>query len=141
MQLPEQQIVDRNGLVDILAHFGAWGEAPGVIGMALKGTLVCFRFYRWAGVSGWDVEWLLLQYGIRLCGRSFDKNSLSFLVPKHLANWAEYVMHRNNIPLLGKPVNPANRRAAGKGKIPSWNKPLHPRGLVGDICSLLDSLF
>jgi len=124
-------------LIDLLAQFGVWGEVPGLIRERAHDQLVKIEFDRRGGFSGWEVEKILLRYGVRLCGRGFDHDTLWFHVRKRQANWAEYVLNRYIVPLRTM-HNPKNWHAREMGPVPDWGRPLHPRGIDGLILTLLD---
>lgn len=126
-----------NTILEILAHIGTLFELPGQARQRLQGPLVRLSIYRHGDWTGWEAERLLLNFGIRICGRDFDKDHLYFHVPAHQANWAEYILHRYNAPLTST-YNSNNQAARDGGPIPDWDRPLQPDDLLGIICNLLD---
>ncbi|MBN1815343.1 MAG: hypothetical protein JXA14_26160 [Anaerolineae bacterium] len=122
-------------LLEFLAHIGQLFELPGLVIRSVREPAVRFAFLRGTAWSGWMVEKLLLHYGVRSFGRGFDGGTLWLHVPRHQANWAEYVMRRHGVPLVSA-YNPGNAKAPIV-PIPSWGRPLRPRGFLGKVLDLL----
>lgn len=55
----------------------------------------------YTGITGYQIERLLREYGIPVRGRYADKRRIRISVPKAQAAWAEYVMLRAGIQPLG----------------------------------------
>lgn len=68
----------------------------------------CKRGVGWRGV---DIERLLWRYHVRIFDRGFTKGTLTFRVARRQANWAEYLMCRAGISLVGEMFNPGNATA------------------------------
>ena len=92
-----------------------------------------FAVSRHCGWSGHQMEKMLKRYGVEIWGRNFDRSQLFFRVRLEQANWAEYLLWRHGIPVLGEPFNPQNRAARELG-------PLGKRQRRGWLDRLLDWL-
>ena len=69
---------------------------------------------RKAELSGGEIEQLLKRYGVALWGRGFTsgpEGMLFFYVKRRQANWAEYLLTRRGVPIVGQVFNPANAPA------------------------------
>lgn len=126
-------------ILDAFAKFGTVLELPALINQELRHPMRQFAIFRNTPWTGWQVERLLLDFGVKVWGRDFDANHLKFSVPAHQANWAEYVLYRHGAPVATL-YNPANINAQGRGPIPSWHRELPPHDLGGWICTLLDAI-
>ena len=60
------------------------------------------------GWSGQQMQDLLKRYGVKIWGRGFTKNSLTFRVNRKQARWAEYLLHQNGLAVISKPVDARN---------------------------------
>ena len=72
------------------------------------------------------VEELLGRYKVATYGRTFDARHHYFRVKKRQASWAEYILLRAGVELVGPMVDPANaawakRHPTGKPPTP-WTK-------------------
>jgi len=115
-----------------LADWGLAWERGGVVGV-LRELWACvrrrntwqFAFRRDGGWSGRDVERVLKGYHVRIFDRWFTKRELLFRVMRRQANWAEYLMYRAGVPLVGEVVNPGNlgARERHEGRMPRrWDE-------------------
>jgi hypothetical protein len=68
-----------------------------------------FSIWRGGEWCGLEVERLLWRYRIGVWGRGFTAEAVTFFVKRRQANWAEYVMCRAGVALMGAPFNPKNR--------------------------------
>lgn len=57
-----------------------------------------------------EIESLLNKYGIAVYGRTHDANNMHFLVKKRQARWAEHVMRRAGVELIGGLVDASNAK-------------------------------
>jgi hypothetical protein len=60
------------------------------------------------GWSGRDIEKMLKHYGIKMWGRGFSHDTLTFRVQRKQAKWAEYLLHQHGIPVSSKPFYARN---------------------------------
>jgi len=125
--------------LDAIAKFGTVFELLSLTNQELHRPMRQFLILKNYGWTGWQVERLLLDFGIQLWGRDFDQQHLIFSVPATVANWAEYVMRRYSVPVANL-YNPNNLRAQGRGPIPSWQRELPPHDLPGWLCTLLTAI-
>jgi hypothetical protein len=79
-----------------------------LFGAARNGKMHRFTFESSASFTGYKVEKLLRRYGIRVWGRKVSGTQRSFLVKRSQAVWAEYVLCRAGVPLLGALIEPRN---------------------------------
>lgn len=97
-----------NDIIELLAKLD-WFEYIGTFVRWLSGIQSWkITIDRNCGVSGQQIEDLLTQHGIKVWGRGFTRNTLTFRVKEQQANWAEYLLHQNNVPVLCRPFNPKN---------------------------------
>ena len=68
-----------------------------------------FQIPRACGWSGHQIEQHLLRYGVRVWDRRVDEHCLTFRVKRQQADWAEYLLCRAGVPILGRLFNPRNR--------------------------------
>lgn len=127
-------LIDRiEGAISSLVN-ADWAKArqgPPVIGFAteIARTVVganSWTFYipRESGWAGGDVEALLRRYGVVVWGRRVTGKYSIMSVKERQANWAEYLILRQAIPLAGRLFNPANavyaRKHAPGDRPPAW---------------------
>jgi hypothetical protein len=130
------------GPADFLLAFDIIDMIDEIIGdVRAGGSWHKFMVPRDAGVTGWEVEQLLVRHGVKIWGRGFTSNAMYFSCKGKQANWAEYLIRRKGIPLSCAPVNPRNDEYAKKyspgSEPPGWrDKPRRHRGKQ----SWLDSL-
>lgn len=118
-----------------------WFERVG----ELARWLIGIRSWRFAvpracGYSGEDIERLLRSKGVSLWGRSFNRQHLFFRVKLRQANWTEYLLWHNGIPVTSKPYNPRNRQAVAPSR-QSSSRPTNgsgPMAWLDGLASLLD---
>ena len=67
-----------------------------------------FAVSRDCGWSGQQIESMLKKYGVKIWGRGFTHDTLTFRVNVKQANWAEYLLHQHTIPVYSRPLNPKN---------------------------------
>lgn len=89
-----------------------------------------FAVSRNCGWSGQQIEAMLRERGIKTWGRGFKNDLYTFHVSAKQANWAEYLIHQNSIPVYSRPVYPKNRyyakrkhfnvNSSQKQKRPNW---------------------
>jgi hypothetical protein len=125
--------------LDALAQIGALFGLPRQAYYRLRSPLDRVPLFRNAGWSGWDAESYLADYGVRTCGRGFDKTRIWPWVKDRQLNWAEYLLLRVGAPLAAI-RNANNLRAWGKGPVRAWGAPLKPNDPTAWICSSLDAL-
>jgi len=116
-----------------LADWGEAWEQGGVVGV-LREFWACvtrrntwqFAFRRDGDWRGIDVERLLVKgYHVTIFDRWFTKAELLFRVMLRQADWAEYLMCRAGVPLVGEVVNPGNLGAwerYGGRMPPRWDE-------------------
>jgi hypothetical protein len=126
--------IDRiEGLVSsfINADWHGAGRRAGLPGLLAEAGRTLTGSNRWrfetpreAEWAGAEVERLLRHYGIRVWGRGFTDTTVYFYVKERQANWAEYLLLRRGIPLVGPLYNPANaayaRQYAPGNRPPAW---------------------
>lgn len=126
--------IDRiEGLVSsfINADWRGASRRAGVAGLLTETGRTLTGSNRWrievpreADWSGAEVERLLWHYRIKVWGRSFTDTTVCFYVKERQANWAEYLLLRRGIPVVGPLYNPANavyaRKYAPGDRPPAW---------------------
>ena len=90
---------ERSGGAGMLSEFGR---------TAVGSNSWTFRVPHNCGWTGTDIERYLNKYGIIVWGRRVTGNYLHFSVKERQANWAEYLMLRRGIPLVGRTFNELN---------------------------------
>jgi hypothetical protein len=101
-------------LLELLAHLD-WFERVDEFAKMLRGVRSWrFSVPRSGGWSGHRIEQMLRRYGIEIWGRNFNRSHLFFRVKLQQANWAEYLLWRNGIPVHSRPFNPQNRLYGSK---------------------------
>lgn len=98
-----------------------------------------FTISRNCGWSGQQIETMLRHRGVKIWGRGFTHDTLVFRVDDKQANWAEYLLHQNAIPVLSRSFNPKNRHYAKREHFNENSSSKHKR--AGWLESLLASLF
>ncbi len=98
-----------------------------------------FIVSRNCGWSGQQIENMLRQYGISIWGRGFTHDTLTFRVNIKQANWAEYLLHQNTIPVYSRPLNPKNCTYAKREHFNEQG--MQKQQLDGLLESLLSALF
>jgi len=126
-------------LIDLLAKLD-WFESLDAGVRRLSGMKSSeFAVARDCGWSGQQIEAMLRQYGVKIWGRGFTSDTLTFRVSIKQANWAEYLLHQHAIPVFSRPLNPRNRTYA---KRDSFNTPdSQRRQHTNWLESLLSALF
>ena len=79
------------------------------------------------------------KYGVKIWGRGFTRDTLTFRVNVKQANWAEYLLHQHAIPVYSQPLNPKNRDYAKRDQFNTGSS--HRRQHNGWLESLLSALF
>jgi hypothetical protein len=101
-----------------------------LIARAQFGKMHRFTFYMTSGFNGFQVEKLLRQYGVRIWGRKIVEDSQrSFIVRKRQAVWAEYVMCRAGVPLVGELLDPRNAQYPDRHPESSLPTPWTEKGI------------
>lgn len=114
-------------LIEMLAHLD-WFERVDELARMMCGIRSWrFSIPRTCGWSGHHMEQMLRRYGIKIWGRNFNQSHLFFRVKLQQANWAEYLLWRNGIPVHSRPFNPQNR-IYGMKHAPG-SKPPRKRGI------------
>ncbi|MBN2390743.1 MAG: hypothetical protein JXR84_08470 [Anaerolineae bacterium] len=98
--------------VELLAKLN-WFEKVGAI-LRLGTPSHKFVVDRNAGWSGRDIEAMLKSYGVKIWGRGFTRDTLSFRAKKTQASWTEYLLFRNRIPVRSKLFYAPNATYHGK---------------------------
>lgn len=120
-------------LIDVLSPIDE------LVARAQYGNMHRFTFVATAAFTGHKVERLLRHYGVRVWGRKIVDGSLrSFVVKQRQAVWAEYVMCRAGVPLVGELLDPRNAQYPDKHPPASMPPPWTSKG-IGAI-SLIDHL-
>lgn len=102
---------------------GLWGRTH-------HGPMHRFAFAAGTGVTGNQVEKLLRTYGIRIWGREMSNpDERAFLVKRSQAVWAEYVMCRAGIPLIGPLLDQRNAVYAAEHIQDAMPEPWDRRGI------------
>lgn len=107
----------RGGMQGLLRELGASLTASNTW------TLYVPRNCGWRGI---DIERLLRRHGVKIWGRGFTNEYLTFRVKRRQANWAEYLLWRRGIPVYSHPFNPRNRLYAER-HAPGSEPPLRGR--------------
>ena len=110
----------------ILERVGFLGLLKELVRTAAGAATWRFAVPREGGLSGWEIEKMLAEYGVEIWGRWFDNEALYFNVKAEQANWAEYLLKRRGIAVFSAPYNPLNdlyprRHAPGSMPVP-WSK-------------------
>ena len=92
----------------ILERYGVWGLLKELVRTASGGGAWRFAVPRAGGLTGWEIEQMLAQYGVTIWGRWFDDEFLYFNVKEEQANWAEYLLKRRGVQVMTVPYNPLN---------------------------------
>ncbi len=92
----------------ILERYGVLGLFKELIRTATGQSSWRFAVPRDGGLSGWEIEKMLAQYGVSIWGRWFDSENLYFNVKLEQANWAEYLLKRRGVAVMTTPYNPLN---------------------------------
>lgn len=123
---------------------GAYARA-GVVGIVDEffSSLVavnCWTLWvqRHEGWSGTDAEHLLACYGIPIWGRGFLGERVYFRVKRRQARWAEYILLRCGVPVVGKLFDPRNAEYA-KRYLPD-SEPPPTRGRAGTVPSWIEEI-
>jgi hypothetical protein len=125
--------------MDLLAKLD-WFESLDAGVRWLSGTKSWkFVVSRNCGWSGQQVEAMLRHRGVKVWGRGFTRDTLTFRVNVKQANWAEYLLHQNAIPVLSRAFDPKNSQYAKREhfNVNSSNQ----RKRTGWLESLLSTLF
>jgi hypothetical protein len=64
-----------------------------------------------SGWSGLEIERLLARYGVRIWGRQIVKGEIMLTVREPQARWAQYLLDRNGVPLVGGTAYAAAQRS------------------------------
>ncbi len=92
----------------ILQRLGFLGLLKELVRTATGQSAWRFAVPRDGGLSGWEIERMLAQYGVSIWGRWFDSDTLYFNVKIEQANWAEYLLKRRGVAVMSTPYNPLN---------------------------------
>jgi hypothetical protein len=129
-------------LIDLLAKLD-WFEALDAGVRRLSGVKSReFAVSRNCGWSGQQIESMLRQYGVKVWGRGFTHDTLTFQVSVKQANWAEYLLHQHAIPVFSRPLNPKNRDYAKRDYF-NTSDPQHRKrsswleSLISALCDIL----
>lgn len=126
-------------LVDMIAKLN-WFESLDAGVRWLSGTKSWkFAVSRNCGWSGQQIEDMLRQRGVKIWGRGFTHDTLTFRVNIKQANWAEYLLHQNAIPVLSRSLNPMNSQYAKREHFNPNSSQKQKR--TGWLESLLSALF
>lgn len=105
-----------NGLIEVLAKLD-WFERLDELIHWLSGVKSWkFAVSRSSGFSGQQIESMLKKYGVKVWGRGFTRETLTFRVNEKQANWAEYLLYQNHIPVFSRPFNPENASYAARSR-------------------------
>ena len=115
------------------------------IGTLRYGEMHRFTFQPSIGHTPLNVERLLRQYGIRVWGRKIVGTNRSFLVRRTQALWAEYVMCRAGVELVGPLLDERNSIYPSNHPVTSMPRPwteggIGPISFIDHIGEWLDSL-
>ena len=91
-----------------LPSFDIFSAIDGMIGQSQYGKMHRFLWDIDSGFTGYRVESMLRQYGIRVWGRKAQGAKRSFLVRQSQAVWAEYLLCRMGVPLESKILDRRN---------------------------------
>ena len=96
---PWRRILERYGLSGLLRELARTAAGDG-----------SWRFHipRQEGLSGWEIERMLAQYGVAIWGRGFDAETIYFSVKREQVDWAEYLLKRRGVAVMTTPYNPLN---------------------------------
>ncbi len=92
----------------VLQRYGLLGLLRELLRTATGGSSWRFYIPRQEGMSGWEIEKMLKEYGVAIWGRGFDADSIYFSVKREQVNWAEYLLKRRGIAVTTMPYNPLN---------------------------------
>ena len=92
----------------ILERYGVAGLVKELFRTATGQSTWRFAVPRDAGLSGWEIEKMLAEYGVSIWGRWFDSDNLYFNVKQEQANWAEYLLRRRGVAVTTALYNPLN---------------------------------
>ena len=90
----------------------------------------------WTGATGHQVESILRRYHIHASSRRTSVHAgvreFSACVPDAQAAWAEYVLLRGGVPLIGAAIDPENRRrTAAHSTLPTpWGQRKHTSNII-----------
>ena len=125
-------------LLDLLAKLD-WFEALDALVRSLSGAKSwTFSVSRNCGWSGQQIESMLRKYGVKLWGRGFTRDTLTFRINVKQANWAEYLLHQHAIPVHSRPLNVKNRDYAKREQFNACSSPRRQR--AGWLEALLSTL-
>ena len=99
-----------------------------------------FAVSRNCGWSGQQIETMLQKYGVKIWGRSFTRDTLTFRVSVKQANWAEYLLHQHAIPVFSRPLNPKNHTYAKRDHFNTPDSQHHTSWLEALLSALFDSI-
>lgn len=110
----------------MLKRYGFWSLLQELARTAVGDGSWRFHIPRQEGMSGWDIEQMLAQYGVTIWGRGFDAETIYFSVKREQVDWAEYLLKRRGIAVMTTPWNPLNdlypqRHPPGSMPTP-WNE-------------------
>lgn len=112
-----------SGILDLLDMVNVIDRLPGFLLGLKHGGAHVFTFDG-AKITGQEVETMLTRRGVRVFGRRITSKHGMLAVPKAQADWAEYIMLRGGVPLVGKLRNRKNSGWAGQhtpGELPpAW---------------------
>lgn len=102
----------------------------GLMGRLVHGSMHRFTFCGTSDFSGYEVEQLMHQYGIRIWGRETNSpEELAFLVKHTQAVWAEYILCRAGVPLTCSLLDPRNAQYIERHERGSMPEPWIEEGI------------
>ena len=112
-----------NTLIEVLAKLN-WFESVDELMRWLSGVKSWkFAVSRNCGWSGQQIEEMLAKYGVKVWGRGFTRDTLTFRVKYQQANWAEYLLWQHRITVHSSPFNPQNRQYGEQRSFNPHNSP------------------
>jgi len=94
------------------------------------------------GMSGADVESMLVKYGVRVYGRQYaeeEGDEYGVTVRSEQAKWAEFLMKRRGLSLTSPLIDESNANVQ-RGAMPKeWGVPVQRVGLAGRVQDIIES--
>ncbi len=110
-------------------HEGIAGIAAEFMRSLLGANTTAFSVPMGSGWSIWRIQRLLAQYGIAAWGDVFANHHLVFRVKKRQAEWAQYVMLRDGVPLSdARPIKQTTPRTGSEVARPAASQVGKPLG-------------